>query len=114
MTKYQRDELGKASFLPLKKLGKARLCTMNARWIKVPKGHAAFQKSPELSHLRYLFSWAEGMKKNLSKFTISCRPKQFYLQFIDNVQIPIKIQPRLLIMEPAAGIASIKYIQRFR
>ncbi len=87
---------------------------MNARWIKVQKGHAAFQKPPELSHLRYLFSWAEGMKKNLSKFTISCRPKQFYLQFIDNVQIPIKIQPRLLIMEPAAGIASIKYIQRFR
>ena len=101
MTKYQRDDLGKASFLPLKKLGKARLCTMNARWIKVQKGHAAFQKPPELSHLRYLFSWAEGLKKNAAKFTISFRSQQLNLQLIDNIQIPIKIQPRLLIMEPA-------------
>jgi 5'-3' exonuclease len=37
-----------------------------------------------------------------------------YLQLVDDIQIPIKIQPRLLIMEPAAGVASIEHIQGFR
>ncbi|MBO5635792.1 MAG: hypothetical protein J5907_10280 [Bacteroidales bacterium] len=54
------------------------------------------------------------MKKNAAKFTISFRSQQLNLQLIDNIQIPIKIQPRLLIMEPATGVASIEYVQCIR
>ena len=37
-----------------------------------------------------------------------------YLRNLNNVQIPVKIQSRLLIMEPATGVASIEYVQCIR